>query len=90
MFSLRNVPIFKNVEEFKSYFVEKHAEERSPAKDISFDIGYYGTREKTDHLYKGTPKRGLFNCKHKLCHILVEATYAFPTKEFAKETSDCG
>ncbi|XP_031553284.1 uncharacterized protein LOC116290402 [Actinia tenebrosa] len=45
MFSLKEVPIFKNVQEFKSYLVKKHAEEISPAKDISsFDLGYYGTR----------------------------------------------
>ena len=45
MFSWREVRVFKNVQEIKSYLVKKHAEEISPAKDASsFDIGYFGTR----------------------------------------------
>ena len=45
MFSLREVPVFKNVQELNSYLVKKHAEEISPAKDASsFDIGYFSTR----------------------------------------------
>ena len=45
MFALREVPVFKNVQELKSYLLKNHAEEISPVKNASsFDIGYFSTR----------------------------------------------
>jgi len=45
MFSLKGLPVFNNVLAFKTYLVEKHAEEILQATNVSnFDIGYFGEK----------------------------------------------